>query len=153
MTKLLIFLSLVILTCSCNLDTKNSADNSNLTAAIKPLPYFGDSILTISFSHESDTTFSKDFESGAMTEVSTVTYSGDTTIFVICKDLVAGIYNGACEINKDTLNLNYWLDSSDCISGMVHSRIVYKIKTKKIDLDKTKMSFIKTNSPLRKHCE
>lgn len=153
MTKLLIFLFTITLTCSCNLDTKHNADKSNVTVVKKPRPYFGDSLLTISFSHKSDTTFFRDFENGGVSEISVVTYSGDTASFIICRDLVAGIYNGACEIKNDTLNLNYWLDSSDCISAMVHSRIVYKIKTKKIDAGKTKMNFIKTNSPLRKHCE
>ena len=146
MTRILIFILSVTIVISCVEQTEHIATK-------KPRLYFGDSLLTISFLQESDTTYRTALENNEFSEMSVLGYSGDTTIVVVCKDLVAGVYNGAGEIKNDTLNLNYWLDSSDCISAMVHSRITYKVKKKNIQAGKTKINFIKTKSPLRKSCE
>ena len=146
MTRILIFILSTIVLTSCNEQTRP-------TETKKTRPYFGDSLIKLSFTQKNDTTCSADLNSKLFIQSISYGQSGDTTIADICTNLISGVYNGAVEMNVDTLILNYWLDSSDCLPTIVQSRLSYKIVGVKMKNDFIAAKFIKTNSPLRKRCK
>ena len=131
---------------SCNEQTRHIETKN-------PRPYFGDSLITLNFIQKSDTTYRTELETNKFSEMITYGKSGDTTFADLYTDLASGVYNGASEINGDTIILNYWLDSSDCVSAIVHSKLTYKILSKNIKQGYLQSNFIKTNSPIRKSCK
>ncbi len=154
MNKIFIYLILVVLTSSCGDTTKPTSEKTKPFVLKKPKYYFGDSILTYSFRNQSDITYQEELETIENFQKIKSETKQDTTYIYVYKNLVASLYNGACEIKNDSLYVNIWVDSSNCISAMVHSKLTYKIKANKnINLDKIKVNVIRTNSPMMKECE
>ncbi|MBA4241489.1 MAG: hypothetical protein C0448_12245 [Sphingobacteriaceae bacterium] len=152
MNRIFISLLLIVITCSCDNNSKPNVGKS--TVVTKPKLYFGDSLLTYSFKYATDITYQEELETIENFQIIKTDTKQDTTYIYVYKNFVASLYNGACEIKNDSLYLNIWEDSTDCIAAMVHSKLTYKIKqNKNINLDKLKINFIKTKSPMMKRCE
>ncbi len=111
----------------------------------KPKPYFGDSLLTISFECTVDTATNRDLRNAGITELMTLGYRHDTTSIKMYRKLAPGYYKGSCEFKKDTLHTNYWLDSVSCGPPMMNL-MVYKIHAKNISTGKLKTNFIYTGN-------
>ena len=143
--------------CQTNSDNKAIVTNNKTTdkPAIVKLPkfYTGDSVLTLGFKIDIDSIFcyskNPDFEHFERT---TVTKFKDSLIITARKILTESLYNGSCEKHGDTIVMNYWIDTLNCISMQSPFILTYKIK-------KTKYSYLKLKyvdnrkMPTYKHCE
>ncbi len=154
MNKIFIYLLLIAFSYSCDNNSKSNVDKPKIKTVIKPSYYVGDSTLMYSFKYEPDITYQEELETIENFQKIKTANKQDATYVYVYKNCVASLYNGACEIKNDSLYLNVWVDSADCVSAMVHYKMTYKIKqNKNINLDKIKVNFVKTNSPWRKYCE
>lgn len=118
--------------------------------ASKPRPYFGDSLLSISFKYAIDTAINRELRNAGVTELMTLGYRNDTTIINLYIKLAPGSYKGACEFKKDTLYVNYWLDSIDCGYPCINL-MTYQIRAKNISTGKLKTHFIYTGEAHKKY--
>lgn len=116
----------------------------------KPRPYFGDSLLSISFTCSIDTATNRELRDAQISELMTLGSRQDTTFIKMYRMLAPGSYKGACALKKDTLYLNYWLDSVDCGSPCMNM-MAYKIRAKNITSEKLKTHFIYTGEAHKKY--
>lgn len=116
----------------------------------KPKPFFGDSLLSISFESTVDTATNRELRNAGVTELMTLGYRNDTTIINMYRKLAPGSYKGACEFKKDTLHVNYRMDSVSCGSPCMNL-MTYKIRAKNISAGKLKTHFIYTGNAPKTH--
>ncbi len=137
MTKFIVIFVISVLIFSCNTSLDNnemSIDKINvptLTDSIK-LFYVGDSALTLSFREEENVSL-EEYENAKTINGEKITTKaiGDTIQINLYKDLGGVYYKGACQINGDSVVLNYWPITETEVSAALFYKFIYKIK----DLD------------------
>jgi len=143
--------------CQTNSDTKivvtNNKNSDKPPIKIAPKFFVGDSVLTLSVKCRLDIDFvsSKNPDFDKYENTTTRKYK-DSIIITVHKLLAQSLYSGSCDQKGDTIHMNYWIDTLNCVPMMCPFILTYKIKRTKYS--HLKLKYIdNVNMPSDKSCE